>query len=90
MTAVDEIATDSQDSETFVINLSSIDPSAFFPRVTMYVRRTDYGVASLQVTDVNETLITFKLRNVVFNRPISEDRFRYDPAGSTEVVDLRS
>ncbi len=84
-----DMTTDTRERDVYVINLRAVDPAAFFPTATMYVQRADYDIVTLQVTDVNETLITFKLRNVVYNRPISEDRFRYDPAGSTEVVDLR-
>ena len=72
------------------IKLRAMDPAAFFPEVTITVRREDHQITRLEVVDANETVITINLTSVVLDPAIPEDAFSFEPPEGSEIVDLRS
>lgn len=72
------------------VKLDALDPAAFFPNYTLYVRQADEAITRLEVVDLNGTTITFELGRVVFDPPIPDDTFTFEPDSTSDIVDLRS
>jgi outer membrane lipoprotein carrier protein len=74
----------------FVLHLTPKSPDAFFSDVTLWMRDSDNLVTRLKVTDVNETTMTFELRDIELNPSLQADTFSFTPPDGAEVIDLRS
>ena len=73
-----------------VLTLVPREAGAFFQEVTLWMRASDAVVTRLVVEDVNESTMTFTLRDVTFGTETTASTFRFDPPPGVEVVDLRS
>lgn len=74
----------------YVLNLKPKSADTFFSDVTIWMRDRDNLVTKLKVTDMNETTMTFTLRDIELNPPLQRDTFSFTPPQGADVIDLRS
>ncbi len=74
----------------FKVRLTPRNKESFFQDVTFWLRDKDNLVTRLEVLDVNDTKMTFSLRNIQLNPSIAANLFTFKPPKNVEVVDLRS
>lgn len=73
-----------------VLRLRPKNRDAFYREATLWMRDRDALVTRLDVTDANETRMTFVLKNIDLNPRLDAGTFRFQTPAGVEVVDLRS
>ncbi|MEM1125326.1 MAG: outer-membrane lipoprotein carrier protein LolA [Bacteroidota bacterium] len=73
----------------YLLTLQPREADAFFRQVRLWMRDRDNLVTRLEVTDVNETVMTFDLGDITLNPPLSADTFQFTPPEDAELIDLR-
>ena len=73
-----------------IVRLESLNGSSFFKSVTLSVRDSDDIITRIEVLDVNDALLDFRLEEIEINPIIEEDPFTFLPPEGAEVIDLRS
>lgn len=73
-----------------IVRLRPLDPNSLFREILVVVRPEDTMIRRIELTDVNETRITFDLRNHEIDPPLPPDAFVFSPPEGAEIVDLRS
>jgi outer membrane lipoprotein carrier protein len=87
---VRRIATVTMDGQRhFRMHLLPRQTDAFFKEATVWLRDRDTMISRVELLDVNDTRMTFNLRNVVINPPVAVNAFTFTPPRGAEVVDLR-
>lgn len=74
----------------YVLTLTPKRQDAFFKQVTLSMRDRDNVVTQMEVVDVNDTTMTFNLKNIQLNPKLGPNTFKFTPPQNAEVVDLRS
>lgn len=72
------------------MHLTPKSPDTFFTAITIWMRDRDNLVTRMEVTDVNETQMTFQLEDIQLNPVLQADTFTFTPPENAEVIDLRS
>lgn len=71
-------------------SLSPKNKDSFFQEATIWMRDRDDIITRLELLDVNETRMTFVLKNVQLNPTLDDKAFTFTPPKGAEIVDLRS
>jgi outer membrane lipoprotein carrier protein len=74
----------------YKLSLTPKKPDSFFTKATIWMRDRDDIITMLEVIDVNETTMTFSLKNVQLNPSLKADTFTFRAPAGAEVIDLRS
>jgi len=72
-----------------VLRLRPKDADAYFREIMLVMRTRDDLVTRIEVTDVNDSRMTFQLREIKLNPALGPNVFSFTPPSGTEVVDLR-
>lgn len=72
------------------LRLRPKNPDAFYREATLWMRDRDALVTRLEVTDANETRMTFVLKNINLDPTLDAGTFRFVTPAGVEEVDLRS
>ena len=59
---------------------------AFFHTIKLYVNKADYSIAQAEITDKNNTLMTYKINNVTPNPPLASDFFTWEKSKYPKVT----
>jgi outer membrane lipoprotein carrier protein len=62
---------------------------AFFVTATVWMRDRDDMITQMEVLDVNETTMFFKMKNIEENPTLAAGTFAFRPPAGAEVIDLR-
>ena len=73
-----------------VLTLAPKGSDSFFSTVRLWMRDRDNLVTRLEVTDLNETQMTFELTDIELNPSLPASTFTFTPPSGAELVDLRS
>jgi outer membrane lipoprotein carrier protein len=73
----------------FRMHLLPKQGDAFFKEATIWLRDRDTMISRVELLDMNDTRMTFNLRNVVINPPVAVNAFTFTAPRGAEVVDLR-
>lgn len=74
----------------YKLTLSPKRDDSFFQEATLWMRDSDAVITRLEVLDVNETRMTFELKNIQLDPSLPGDIFTFTPPEGVEVIDLRS
>ncbi|ARA92534.1 cell envelope biogenesis protein LolA [Rhodothermaceae bacterium RA] len=74
----------------YLLRLKPRNPDTFFTDIAIWMRDRDNLVTRMEVTDVNETRMTFHLEDIQLNPVLRADTFTFTPPEHAEVIDLRS
>lgn len=78
------------DESHYRLHLQPTRSDSFFREMTLWLRDRDTLVTRLDILDVNETRMTFDLKNITVNIPLEGNPFTFTPPDGVEIVDLRS
>jgi outer membrane lipoprotein carrier protein len=88
---VSGVAETTLDGQThYRLTLTPKQDDSFFQEATLWMRTTDAVITRLEVLDVNETRMTFRLENIQLDPALPADTFTFTPPEGVEVIDLRS
>jgi outer membrane lipoprotein carrier protein len=74
----------------YQLRLHPKQDDTFFQDLTLWMRKQDALVTRLDVTDLNDTRMTYTLDDIELNPTISGRTFTFSPPEDAKVVDLRS
>lgn len=73
----------------FVLKLEPRKSDSFFVTATVWMRDRDDMITQMEVVDVNETTMFFKMKNIEENPTIPAGTFSFKAPAGAEVIDLR-
>ncbi len=73
----------------FVLKLEPKKPDSFFETATVWMRDRDNMITQMEVLDVNETTMFFKMKNIEENPTLPAGTFAFKTPAGAEVIDLR-
>lgn len=78
-----------ESAKHYIIKLKPKKSDSFFVTATVWMRDRDDMITQMEVTDVNETKMFFKMRNIEENPTLAAGTFTFRIPSGAEVIDLR-
>jgi chaperone LolA len=77
-------------ARTYVLKLTPKEDDSFTKAMKVWVDKADWMIRKVEIADVNDTKITYIVKDIVINSGVLDARFRFDIPAGTQAVDLRS